>query len=121
MTLKHEELELAAIESVSTRLDELRVVLGPEVGQILDVVKASLIEAMACRDRGDVEAAISAIGSAMDRLTHLADRMDAAEGAMMRAVAQAFRTALLRGSFADAKQAADVMMRRSGAIERKTK
>lgn len=119
MTLKHEEAELAAIESVSSRLDELRIVLGPEVGPALEGVRASLIEAMAARDRGDSKAAVAAIGAAMDRLTSLADGMDAAEGAMMRTVARTFRSALLRGSFSDAKQAADVMMRRSGAVERK--
>jgi hypothetical protein len=121
MSLKHDEhTELAALEGVLSRLDEVGAAFGAEAGAVVDAVRRALIEAMAARDRGDMPAALATIGRAMDRLTLLADDMvDPAEGAMMRAVAQAFRAALLRGDYSDAKQAAAVMMRQSGALERK--
>lgn len=120
MSLKHDATELAALEGVLLRLDEMGAVLGGEAGPVVDAVRHALIEAMAARDRGDMPAALATIGQAMDRLSRLADDMvDPAEGAMMRAVAQAFRAALLRGDYGDAKAAAARMMRESGAVERK--
>ena len=121
MALKdeHTEIELSALEDVLMRLDELQVVLGVAVAGTLGAIRASLIEAVAARDRGDTPAAVGAIGRAMDALSSLADSLDPDEGALMRMVAQSFRTALLRGDYAHAKQTADVMMQKSGAIERK--
>ena len=52
----------------------------------------------------------------MDLLAGLAGRMDPAEGAMMRAVADHFRAALARGELGDAKEAAEVMRERSGSV-----
>lgn len=122
MALKGEhQAELSALEDVLLRLDELRVVLGPAVGGTLTAVRASLLEALAARDRGDQPAAVGAIGKAMDALSSLADDLDPAEGAMMRAVAHGFRAALSRGDYARAKEAAGAMMQRSGAVERKDK
>ena len=118
---EHSGAELAALEDVLMRLDELQVVLGTAVAATLGAVRASLIEALAARDRGDRQTAVGAIGRAMDGLTSLADGLDPQEGAMMRMVAQSFRNALLRGDYAHAKQSADVMMEKSGAVERKKK
>lgn len=123
MALKseHQGAELAALENVLLRLDELQVVLGPAIATTLAAVRAFLLEALAARDRGDQPAAVGAIGRAMDALSSLADNLDPAEGAMMRAVAQGFRAALLRRDYAHAKEAADMMMERSGAVERRKK
>jgi hypothetical protein len=74
---------------------------------------------MAARDRGDMPAAIAQIGRAMDRLAALADQLDPAEATLMRALAQNFRAALLRGDEAQVKQSAAVMFEKSGAAERK--
>jgi hypothetical protein len=115
----HSGAELAALEDVLLRLDELLVVLGSSVAGALAAVRFSLIEAIAARDRGDRSAAIGAVGKAMDSLSSLAEHLDPAEAAMMRAIAQGFRAALLRGDYAGAKQSADVMRQRSGAVERK--
>jgi hypothetical protein len=123
MALKseHQGAELSALEDVLLRLDELKVVLGPAVGATLAAVRAWLVQALAARDRGDQPAAVGAIGQAMDRLSSLADDLDPAEAAMMRAVAHGFRAALLRGDLAHAKEAAGMMMQKSGAVQRKKK
>jgi hypothetical protein len=55
----------------------------------------------------------------MDSLTSLAENLDPAEAAMMRAMARGFRAALLRGDYAGAKESAAVMRQKSGAVERK--
>ena len=119
MADKHESAIPNALESVITGLGELEVVLGPQVRPALDAIRATLSAALAARDRGDVPGAFELIGQAMDRLTHLADHLDPAEGTLMRALAQAFRAALLRGDQAQAKQSAAAMFEKSGTVERK--
>lgn len=108
-----------AIEQVVSGLPELETVLGAPAKAALPAVRARLIEAMAARDKGDKAAVIHCIGDAMDRLAALADHLDPREAALMRAVTERFRTALLRGDQADAKQKMNVMFERSGAVERK--
>lgn len=108
-----------ALESVTTRLDELQAVLGPRVAPVLAAVRAALISAMAARDRGDRSGTVQQIGDAMDRLAALADQLDPDEAALMRSVAHNFRSALLRGDAAHAKQSAAIMFEKSGAVERK--
>ena len=107
------------LDAVLTRLGDLEVVLGTRVRPVLANVRDTLIAAMAARDRGDVPGAIDHIGRAMNRLTALADELDPAEGALMRALAEHFRAALKRGDQAQAKQSAAVMFEKSGAVERK--
>lgn len=104
-----------------TRLGELEVVLGSAVGPELAAIRGTLVAALAARDRGDTPQAIVLIGTAMDRLSALADRLDPAEAVLMRALSATFRTALLRGDAAQVKQTTAVMFERSGAIERKKK
>ena len=70
---------------------------------------------MAARDRGDPVATLRAIGAAMEQLAQLADRLDPQDAMLMRAVAERFRAALLRGDVPEAKQDLDVMFERSGA------
>ncbi len=119
MSHKHEETVPAAIESVVARLGDLEVVLGQHAGPVVTAVRAALIAAMAARDRGDMPSAVQQIGQAMDQLAALADQLDPAEAILMRALAQNFRTALLRGDEAQVKQSAAVMFQKSGATERK--
>lgn len=119
MAHKHEPEVPSALESVIMRLDELQAVLGSHVLPTLSAIRAALISAMAARDRGDMPGAIQQIGGAMDRLAALADQLDPGEAMLMRAVAQSFRAALLRGDAAQAKQTAAVMFEKSGAVQRK--
>jgi hypothetical protein len=116
---EHRPLIPAALEQVIDGLDELAIVLGAPARARLPVVRAALIEAMAARGRGDPVGALAAIGRAMDELAALADQLDPAEAGLMRAVAERFRAALLRGDPADAKAKMDVMFTRAGARERK--
>ena len=112
----------AALETVITRLGDLEVVLGKQVAPVLAAVRTTLVAAMAARDRGDMPGAIAQIGQAMDRLAALADHLDPAEEAvLMRALAQNFRAALLRGDQAQAQQSAAAMFQKSGAVERRKK
>ena len=119
MTHKHEPDIPFPLDTVLARLGDLEVVLGTRVRPVLGQVREMLIAAMAARDRGDVPGAIDHIGRAMHRLTALADELDPAEGVLMRALAEHFRTALQRGDEAQAKQSAAVMFEKSGAVERK--
>jgi len=121
MAHKHEPEIPADLETVVTRLRELELVLGKEVGPVIAEVRSTLIAAMAARDRGDVPGAIAQIGQGMDRLASLADRLDPAEAMLMRALAQTFRAALLRGDEAAVKQSTAAMFEKSGAVERKDK
>jgi hypothetical protein len=107
------------LEQVLAGLGELRTVLGESARPVVDAVRARLVEAMAARDRGDPVAALGAVGEAMDRLAGLADQLDPAEAALMRAVSAQFRAALLHGNVPEAKQGLDVMLERSGAKEKK--
>lgn len=118
MSHKHDE-PVPALEKVIAGLAELEVVLGTQVRPVISAVRATLVGAMAARDRGDVPAAMQRIGDAMDRLTRLADTLDPGEAALMRALAQNFRAALARGDEAHAKRDAAVMLQKSGAVERK--
>ena len=119
MSHKHEEAIPVALESVVTRLGDLEVVLGAQAGPVVAAVRSMLIAAMAARDRGDMPAAVAQIGHAMDRLAALADGLDPAEASLMRALAENFRAALLRGDDARAKQSAALMFEKSGATPRK--
>jgi len=119
MAHKHEEEIPVAIEAVVTRLGDLEAVLGTHAGPVVGAVRTLLIAAMAARDRGDMPAAVAQIGAAMDRLSALADDLDPAEATLMRALAQTFRRALLRGDAAQAQQSAALMFERSGAVPRK--
>lgn len=108
-----------AIDAVVSRLGELEVVFGPQAQPVIQAVRATLLEAMAARERGDGATSIARIGQAMDRLAGLAAHMDPAEAVLMRTVAEQFRAALLRQDTAQARQTADVMFERSGAAWKK--
>jgi len=109
----------ARIEDLIAGLGELEQVFGAEARLLLPVIQARLREAAAARDRGDPVATMRAIGAAMEELARLADRLDARDAMLMRAVAQRFQTALLRGDVPEAKQDLDIMFERSGSRYRK--
>jgi hypothetical protein len=119
MAHKHGEPVPTALETVVAQLGEIEVVLGKQVAPAVAAISATLIEAMAARDRGDAVAAVDHIGRAMDRLTVLADQLDPAEAVLMRALARTFRTALLRGDDPQVQQSTALMLQKSGGAQRK--
>lgn len=103
-----------AIEGLVGGLDELVTVLGQDVAPTLAAIKAEIIAAMAERDRGDTPAAVERIGRAMKELAALGDRLDPAEGAMMRALAASFAQNLGRGDSASAEDTLDRIQDKAG-------
>ena len=102
------------LERLLVGIDELKVVLGPSVTPHVERVKASLLEALAARDRGDRGASLEAIARAMAALAQLGDGLDSAEGAMMRAVAGAFVAGLAREDREAVEASRDVIQSRAG-------
>lgn len=119
MAEQHRPVVPIALEQVLDSLEELRTVLGAAARAAVPEVQTYLTRAMAARDRGDPVEALRLIGRAMTRLAALAERLDPGEAALMRAVAERFQAALLRGDLPEAKQDMDVMLERSGSRERK--
>lgn len=109
------------LEDLVRGLAELEQVFGEPARAVVPVVQARLREAVAARDRGDPVATMQAIGAAMEELARLADRLDPQDALLMRAVAQRFQGALLRGALPEAKEDLDVMFERSGARYRKSR
>lgn len=108
-----------ALEDLIVGLDGLEQVFGAAAQAVVPVVQARLREAVAGRDRGDPLATMQAIGAAMEELARLADRLDPQDAMLMRAVAQRFQGALLRGALPEAKQDLEMMFEQSGARYRK--
>ncbi len=96
------------------RLGELEVVIGPQARPVVAELRARLRQAAAARERGDVPGALAIIAQAMERLAGLANSLDAAEGAMMRAIAASFGQALSAGDKGGAKRAVEVMRAKAG-------
>jgi hypothetical protein len=105
-----------AIEVLASRMDELKVVLGPAAAAGVDRLAETLREGLAARARGDLSAAVARISQAIDLLAGLAGDADPAEAAMMRAVAAQFKQALARGALGAAREQADLMRERSGSV-----
>jgi hypothetical protein len=105
-----------ALDVLFGRMKELRVVLGPPAAAELDAVEDALREGLAARQRGDAPDAVARIAAAMERLAVVAGRADPAEGATMRMVAEQFRRALGRGAVGEAREVAEAMRLRSGAV-----
>ena len=104
-----------ALEAFYTRIGELRVILGPRAAAGVDGLEALMRDGLAARTRGDQATAIRLIVAAMRRLAELASASDAAEGPMLRAMAEQFAAALEHGALGDAKAAAEVMREQSGS------
>jgi len=119
MADEHRASVPGALEDLIAGLGELENLFGEAARTAIPIVQERLTEAMAARDRGDPVATMRAIGAAMEQLAHLADRLDPADAMLMRAVAERFQGALLRGDMPEAKQDLDVMFDRSGARYRK--
>lgn len=109
------------IEHVLDGLEDLAGALGVGARPALSAVRTLLLDAMAARDRGDVEASFEAIRRAMDRLADLAGVLDPREAMLMRAVSEQFRRALLRRDVPEAMKGLDVMLERSGSVRRGSK
>ncbi len=99
---------------LAENLGELEVVIGPKARSVVAEVRAGLQDAIACRERGDMPAALDAIKRAMERLAALGSQLDPAEGEMMRAIAQHFSKALTAGLKGEAKAAVGVMRQKAG-------
>ena len=99
---------------LAQNLGELEVVIGPKAGPVVAEVRAGLHDAIACRERGDMPAALDAIKRAMDRLAALGSQLDPTEGAMMKAIAQHFSQALSAGLKGEAKAAVNMMKNKAG-------
>jgi hypothetical protein len=109
------------LQALLTRLDELRVVVGPAVAPRLEGIRARLTQALALRSRGDVPAATAALAAAMQDLADVAAALDPGEAAMMRAAASHFGAALARGEVGEMERTSELMRERSGArpVEKK--
>ena len=103
------------LEAFIKRLGELRVVFGDTGAATVVAVEDDLRRAMAARDHGRPQEGIALIGQGMDRLARLADELGPDAGTAMRMVIQQFRSALVHGHEGDARLAADVMRKMSGA------
>ena len=99
---------------LAQNLGELEIVIGERARPAIVQVRAGLSDAIACRERGDMPAAIAAIRVAMERLAALGSVLDPEEGAMMRFIAERFTAALGAGDKGDAKTAVDLMRRKAG-------
>jgi len=99
---------------LAQNLGELEIVIGERARPAIAEVRAGLRDAIACRERGDMPAAIAAIRIAMERLASLAGDLDPEEGAMMRFIAERFTAALGTGDKGDAKTVVDVMRHKAG-------
>lgn len=109
------------LETLITRLGELAVVVGPAAGPRLDAVRDGLTRALGSKARGDVPGAMQAIAAAMRELAAIAAALDPAEANVMRAVAEHFGAAMLRGETGEMQRTSEVMRERSGArpVEKK--
>jgi hypothetical protein len=117
----HEFESPPALEMLLTRLGEMAIVVGPAAAPRLGLIRERLETAIGLRGRGDIPNAMRAIRRAMEELAALADHLDPAEGALMRAAVEQFGAALARGAQGDMERTADVMREQSGAkkVEKK--
>lgn len=105
-----------ALDAFFSRVDEIKLAVGPRGRAGIGQVEELLREGLAARGRGDVPYAIGRVLLAMERLAELVSHDDPSEGAMMRAMAAQFRRALLGGAMGDAREKVEVMRERSGAV-----
>lgn len=108
-----------SLEALIDGLGDLALALGPAAAPGLAAVKAELVAALAAREAADRDGAVIAITAAMRRLAGLADVLDPAEAAMMRAVARQFEGALRRNDPGGAGRSVTLMRERSGARKKR--
>lgn len=109
-----ERIELDPFTRFAAGLGELEVTVGPKARPVIAELRVLLAKATAARERGDEPAALSTVGTAMQRLTALADLLDPEEGMLMRMIAQRFAQALGQGDKGLAKETVNFMRRRAG-------
>lgn len=95
-------------------LRELEITIGAKARPVIAEVRTRLTEAAVLRDKGDMVTALATIRIAMERLASLGSELDAAEGALMRAIAARFSAALDLGDKGTAKEAVNFMRRKAG-------
>ena len=95
-------------------LRELEVVIGEKARPIVAQVRGLIMEALARRGAGDMRGAFELIRRAMERLAAFGGELDAGEGALMKAIAQRFLTALGGGDKGLAKETVGVMRNKAG-------
>ena len=111
----HEHEPPPVLEALITRLGELAVVVGPAAAPRLGAVRDGLTRALGLKARGDVPGAMQAIGTAMRELAEIAAALDPAESSVMRAVAEQFGAAMMRGESGEMRRTSEIMRERSGA------
>ena len=117
--MAHERSYPESLHALLTRLPELAVALGPRSKPGIEAVQKLLQEAVAARAEGNVPAATTKIGAAMDTLARLADELDPQEAGLMRMLSAQFRQALSLGDHGEAQRVSDVMRKNSGATIKK--
>jgi hypothetical protein len=105
-----------ALEVFFSRMDEMKVVLGPRAAPEVDRLGSLVQQALAARERGDAAAAVARIGEAMRGLAALATHALPAEAPALRGMVERFQQAMHRGAVGEAREAADVMRARSGSV-----
>ena len=99
---------------LAQNLGELEVVIGEQARPAVAQVRAALGDAIACRERGDIPGALTAIRSAMERLAALGAGLDPEEGTMMRVIAERFAEAMKKHLKGEAKTVVNVMRQKAG-------
>lgn len=98
-------------------LGELEIVIGDKARPVVAELRTSLVEAAACREKGDMPAAVDIIHRAMDRLAELAVQLDPTEGMVMRLIADRFTRALTADDKGTVKDAVNLMRNRAGGTK----
>jgi hypothetical protein len=104
-----------ALEAFFSRVGELKHALGPTGTARIGAIEAVIAEGLAARDRGDSATALSRIVDAMRMLADAAADGRTPEAAMLRAMAERFRSAVAHADVSQAKDAAEVMRVQSGS------
>jgi len=113
-----DEPGMGGLALIAARLDELETLFGTKARPAIARLRASLLEALAARDRGDAPGALRSLRGGMDELARVVDDVDPQEAASMKILAAALEGALGRGEGDAARRIATDMLRRSGAEKR---
>lgn len=109
-----DDLSLDPFLKLADNLGELEVTIGERARPVVAELRQRLRAAVAGRARGDLPESLAQLRGAMERLAAIAGELDPEEGALMRMVAQRFTEALKLGDKGTAKEAVNLMRRRSG-------
>jgi len=99
---------------LAENLGELEITVGARARPAVAELRERLRAAAASRGRGDLPASLGQLRDAMDRLAAVASELDPGEGELMRMVARRFTEALRLGDKGAARDAVNLMRRRSG-------